>query len=165
MKFTDDEQRLYENRKESIIISINRNFDWSKKTSDIEIQVRKWTIAFCLIFFGFIVKNEVVCIKWFHYFISVSGIFFFMSHDMLQHYYSKLMSKHRFKLNQTMMDLPNMTVEELKNLKILSTESKVLWTRGKKLKVFLSMGFNETILYFYGSLLLITMFLLLALDI
>ncbi|MBA3011050.1 MAG: hypothetical protein KJ658_08015 [Proteobacteria bacterium] len=157
-----DKERLYSNRKEFIFYALNRNFEWSKKTNEIALQVRKWGIAFCLIFFGFLVKENDITVKWYHFIIGISGICFFMSLDVLQQYYNAILNQHRLKLNQLMHNLPWMTVDELK--KASPVEIIITWNRWEKLKVFSLKLLNESILYFYGGLIILTISLLSSLK-
>ena len=161
-KDISNEERLYTNRKDFTLHALNRNFEWAKKTNEIALQVRKWCIAFCLLFFGFLVKEKDIDIRWFHFIIGISGIVFFMSLDILQQYYNEILNYHRLELSQLMNELPEMNVDELRRSSII--EKKIFWNRRKKLKVYLGKVFNETILYFYGGLALLTMSLLLSLH-
>lgn len=154
-------EKLYEHRKECYFFAFKRNFEWSKKTNEIALQIRKWCIAFWLIFFGFLIKEDEATIHWFHFIIGVSGVVFFMSLDVLQQYYEEILSDHRYILNKEMLTLPELDVEVLKNLKPLPIEPVVKWSRLKKIKVYISKVKNETILYFYSGLLLFTVGLLL----
>ena len=160
----EEETILYENRKESLIHALNRNLEWAKRTNEIALQVRRWCIAFCLIFFGFLVKDQAITIRWFHFVIGISGITFFMFLDLLQDYYAELISQHRFTLNKTMHHLPMMGVDELKTVTALPLRLNVQRTGCKKVRILLSMMLHETLMFFYVGLFTLTIGLLLALD-
>lgn len=144
--------------------ALNRNLEWAKRTNEIALQICRWCIAFCLIFFGFLVKDQAITIRWFHFVIGITGITFFMSLDLLQDYYADLISQHRFMLNKTMHLLPMMDVDELKTVTALPLELNVQWTGWKKVRKLFSMMLHETLMFFYGGLFTLTIGLLLALN-
>jgi len=161
---TQEESRLYEHRKESLVHALNRNLEWAKRTNEIALQVRRWCIAFCLIFFGFLIKDHPITIRWFHFVIGITGITFFMLLDLLQDYYAELISQHRFTLNKTMHQLPMMSVDELKTVTVLPLGLTAPLTGLKKVRILLSMILHETLLFFYGGLFTLTIGLLFALE-
>lgn len=147
-----EEKELFNFKKECLFQALQRNLEWAKRTNEIAMQAKKWCIAFWLIYVGFFVKETNLNITWLQVSIGILGIFFFLAWELTTHYYSALITEHRFTVNQHLTMLPKMTKEELLEFEPLPLSARYTLTRKKRTLRILSMLSHETLLYFYGGL-------------
>jgi len=140
-------------KKDMIFQGLDRNLELTKQTTDISVQAKKWCIAFHLLLLGYVVKQQPLCIKWFHYTIVVAGTLYFMFLDVIQHYYAELLGDTRFKLNAMLYTLASATDQEIDELKPLPTTLITQWnTRQKFCKFFKVMKHKTIIIFYFGIL-------------
>lgn len=150
-----DLSKLFESRQLAIQLALQRNLAWAQKTNEIAMQIRKWTVAYVLLFFGFILKDNANDVTWLHFVLGTCGLAFFMSLDVIQSYFGRILNTHWYKLNDLMNRLPLMPEEELAELAVLPTSPRTIWNRRKKLRVIVEQLLCETSFFFYGGLFLI----------
>lgn len=151
---------LFNFKKDCLFQALQRNLELAMRTNEIEMQAKKWCIAYCLIYVGFFVKEPTLNITWLQILIGVFGIFFFLAWELVTHYFTDALTQDRFKLNQSLALLPSLSREELLTFDPLPTQNQYALTRARKLFVILSMLGHETLLYFYFGL---ALFMLIAL--
>ena len=147
-----EDKDLFNYRKECLFQALQRNLEWAKWANEIAMEAKKWCIAYWLIYVGFFIKEATVKVTWLQIIIGLLGIFFFLSWEVISHYYSELIIQHRFKLNQALALLPRMTRDELLEFDPMAFNPQHPRTITKKIFVILSMLGHETLLYFYFGL-------------
>jgi hypothetical protein len=147
-----EDKDLFNYRKECLFQALQRNLEWAKWANEIAMEAKKWCIAYWLIYVGFFVRDATVNVTWLQIIIGLVGIFFFLTWEMISHYYSELINRHRVKLNQALAELPRKTRDELLDFDPVPINTQYTRTRTKKIFVILSMVGHETLLYFYFGL-------------
>ena len=147
-----DYKDLFNFKKECVFHALQRNLEWAKRTNEIALQAKKWCIAYWLIYVGFFVKETGVSVSWLQILVGLLGIFFFLAWELITHYYSELITQHRFNLHKLLGQLPNMTWEELLAFEPVPNAPQYTWTLKKKIRIIVSMLSHETLIYFYFGL-------------
>lgn len=147
-----DDKDLFSFKKECLFQALQRNLEWAKRSNEISMQAKKWCIAYWLIYVGFFVKETNLKITWLQICIGLLGIFFFLAWELVIHHYSELIAKHRFTLNQYLVDLPTMTKEQLLTFAPMPVAAINTVTRKDRLIEILRMLSHETVLFFYVGL-------------
>jgi len=147
-----DDRDLFTFKKECLFQALQRNLEWAKRTNEIAMQAKKWCIAYWLIYVGFFAKDTTLSVSWLQIAIGLLGICFFLAWELVTHYYSELITEHRFQINRSLSLLPNMTREDLLAFDPLPTAPQYTWTRKQRMRVIISMLSHETLIYFYFGL-------------